>query len=146
MEIKVKRFNQLTIDELYEILKIRAEVFVVEQNCVYQDVDGKDKQSYHVWIEDDGKIKAYLRVIDKGVAFPDCAGIGRVETLERGAGWGNILLPAGIDVVKNTMQESKIKIEAQVYAVPFYEKFGFVINSEEFLEDGIPHVEMILNM
>ncbi len=146
MHIYVKRFNELTIDELYEILKVRAEVFVVEQTCPYQDVDGKDKNAYHVWIEEDGKIKAYLRVLDKGVAFENLVGIGRVQTMERGKGWGNKILQAGIDVVKERMCEDKIKIEAQVYASPFYEKFGFKKISEEFLEDGIPHVEMLLEM
>lgn len=146
MDIKVKRFDELTIDELYDILQIRAAVFVVEQECAYQDVDGKDRNAYHVWVEEDGEIKAYLRVLGKGVAFEDLVGIGRVQTMERGKGYGDIILDAGIDVVKNRLHEDKVKIEAQVYATGFYKKHGFKIISEEFLEDGIPHVEMLLEM
>ena len=145
MNLFVKRFKDLSIEELYEILKVRVEVFVVEQNCPYQEVDDKDKQSYHIYLKDHTGIKAYLRVIDKGVAYEETS-IGRVLTIDRGRGLGNQILSEGIKVAKEKMNADKIKIEAQSYAREFYEKFGFKQISDEFIEDGIPHVEMILNL
>lgn len=145
MELIIKRFEELTVDELYEIYKARVSVFVVEQNCPYQEVDDKDKFSYHVYLKDNTGIKAYLRVIDKGIAYEEVA-IGRVLTMERGCGIGNKILAEGIKVAKDRMNADKIKIEAQTYAKVFYEKFGFKQVSDEFLEDGIPHIEMILDL
>ena len=145
MELVVKRFEELTTLELYEILKVRAEVFVVEQNCVYQDLDEKDKQAYLVYLKNEEGIQAYLRVLDAGVSFPE-VGIGRVMTLKRRCGLGTQVLKEGIRVAKEKMNADTIKLEAQVYARSLYEKEGFVQTSEEFLEDGIPHIEMTLNM
>lgn len=145
MEIVIKRFEELTTEELYEILKVRAEVFVVEQNCVYQDLDEKDKSAYHICRWETGGIKAYLRVLDPGTSCEEAA-IGRVLTTERGKGYGNHILQAGIDVVRDKIQTDGIRIEAQVYARGFYEKFGFQKVSEEFLEDGIPHIQMLLKL
>ena len=145
MELVEKRFEELTTLELYEILKVRAEVFVVEQNCVYQDLDEKDKQAYHVYLKNEEGIQAYLRVLDAGVSFPE-VGIGRVMTLKRRCGLGTQVLKEGIRVAKEKMNADTIKLEAQVYARSLYEKEGFVQPSEEFLEDGIPHIEMTLNM
>lgn len=145
MEILVKRFKELTIHELYEILRVRAEVFVVEQNCVYQDLDEKDKNAYHVYLCENNQIKAYLRVLDHGISFPEVA-IGRVLTTERGKGYGNRILQAGINTAREKLHADQIKIEAQVYACGYYEKFGFQQISEEFLEDGIPHIQMLLRM
>lgn len=143
MDLIVKRFEELSVEEIYKILQVRVEVFVVEQNCVYQEIDDKDKYSYHVFQKDDTGIKAYLRVIDKGVSFEDVS-IGRVLTLKRGCGLGNIILLEGIKVAKEKMNADRIKIEAQSYAKEFYEKAGFKQVSEEFLEDGIPHIQMVL--
>lgn len=145
MELVEKRFEELTTLELYEILKVRAEVFVVEQNCVYQDLDEKDKQAYHVYLKNKEGVQAYLRVLDAGVSFPE-VGIGRVMTLKRRCGLGTQVLKEGIRVAKEKMNADTIKLEAQVYARSLYEKEGFVQTSEEFLEDGIPHIEMTLNM
>jgi ElaA protein len=143
MDLVVKRFEELSVEEIYKILQVRVEVFVVEQNCVYQEIDDKDKYSYHVFLKDDTGIKAYLRVIDKGVSFEDVS-IGRVLTLKRGCGLGNTILLEGIKVAKEKMNADRIKIEAQSYAKEFYEKAGFKQVSEEFLEDGIPHIQMVL--
>lgn len=143
MDLIIKRFEELSVEELYEILQIRVEVFVVEQNCTYQEIDDKDRYSYHVFLKDDTGIKAYLRVIDKGVSFEEVS-IGRVLTLKRGCGLGNRILLEGIKVAKKRMKADKIKIEAQSYAKEFYEKLGFKQVSEEFLEDGIPHIQMVL--
>lgn len=143
MELIVKRFEELTPEELYEILKIRVAVFVVEQNCPYQEIDGRDKQSFHVYLKDDDGIQAYLRVVDKGVSFDEVS-IGRVIALKRRCGIGSRILAEGIKVAKNKLKAAAIRIEAQTYAKELYEKQGFRQVSEEFLEDGIPHVQMIL--
>lgn len=99
MEVCIKRFEELSAEELYEILKIRVAVFCIEQNCLYQDLDYKDKSAYHIYIKESGKIKAYLRVLDKGISFDEVS-IGRVLTTERGAGFGNKILEEGIKVAK----------------------------------------------
>lgn len=144
MSLKSKYFGELTTRELYEILKARAEIFVVEQNCVYQDLDGIDYDSLHVFYEEeDGKVTAYLRAFYKD---DDTVQMGRVLTLRHGTGLGGRLLKEGIARIRTKMHPSKIYIEAQCYAVGFYEKEGFQICSEEFLEDGIPHVQMVLEM
>ena len=143
MEIIIKKFNELSLEELYEILKIRVSVFVVEQKCPYQEIDDKDKQAYHIYIREDKQIKAYLRVLDKDVSFPEVS-IGRVLTTERNKGYSNTLIKEGIKVAKEKYNADKIKIEAQVYAKKMYEKHGFKQISDEFLEDGIPHIIMLL--
>lgn len=145
MELIVKRFEELSLEELYKIIQARVAVFVVEQNCVYQEIDDKDPYAYHVFLKDDTGIAAYLRVIDKGISFEGVS-IGRVLTVKRGCGLGNTILTEGIKVAKERMKAGKIKIEAQSYAKGFYEKAGFQQVSEEFLEDGIPHIQMILEV
>lgn len=145
MDLVVKKFEELTVDELYEILKIRSMVFVVEQNCAYQDMDEKDRHSYHVFLKDDTSIKAYLRVLERGVAFDDVA-IGRVLTTERGKGFGHRILEEGIKVAQKVLHADRIMIGAQTYIRSLYEKHGFVQASDEFLEDGIPHIKMMLTL
>lgn len=145
MELVVKHFEELSVEEIYEILKVRVDVFVVEQNCAYREIDDKDKYSYHVFLKDDTGIKAYLRVVDKGISFEEVS-IGRVLTLERGSGLGKRILLEGIKVAKEKMNADRIKIEAQSYAKGFYETVGFKQVSEEFLEDGIPHILMVLEL
>lgn len=137
----IKEFSQLSIEELYEILRVRSEVFVVEQECIYQDLDGIDQNSIHVFYEEEGKIKAYLRIFWKDKA-QKVVQIGRVLTMERGVGLGEKILVEGIRTAEETMGAEIIYIEAQCYAIGFYEKVGFLVTSEEFLEDGIPHVKM----
>ena len=145
MDLTVKRFEELDINELYEILKLRVDVFVVEQNCPYPELDDKDKSAWHVYIREGGKITAYLRVLDPGVSF-DTAAIGRVISTRRRCGLGTKLLQEGIRVARERMNADAIKIEAQTYARAFYELQGFRQTSEEFLEDGIPHIEMTLEL
>lgn len=140
----VKYFNELTTTELYEILKSRAEIFVVEQNCIYQDLDDKDYHSLHIFYESEGKVVAYLRAFIKD-SVTNIVQIGRVLTLTHGTGLGGKLLKESISIIQKEMNPSSIYIEAQCYAIGFYEKEGFVVSSDEFLEDGIPHVEMILD-
>ena len=143
MERIIKTFDELTTSELYEILKARTAVFVVEQTCPYQDIDGLDPLATHVWLQEDGQLKAYLRVLPKDA---DTAHIGRVLTVERGRGYGAQVLKAGIAVARERLKKSAVYIEAQSYATGFYAREGFQIISDEFLEDGIPHVRMLLNL
>ena len=143
VSMKSKYFGELSAKELYEILKARAEIFVVEQNCVYQDMDGADYESLHVFFEEDGKIMAYLRAFRKD---DDTVRMGRVLTLQHGTGLGGRLLREGIAQIRAKMHPVRICIEAQCYATGFYEREGFQICSEEFLEDGIPHVQMVLQL
>ncbi len=134
-------FEELSLKELYEILKARAEVFVVEQNCVYQDIDDIDYNSLHVFYESEGKVTAYLRAFVKDEKTHTIQ-MGRVLTLEHGKGLGGKILKDGIWFIKEKMSAERIYIEAQCYATGYYEREGFKICSEEFLEDGIPHVQM----
>ncbi len=145
MELVVKHYNELTPAELYDILRVRSAVFVVEQNCVFLDMDGNDAKAYHVILWDNGKILAYLRVLEKGVTFDEVA-IGRVLTTVRGKGYANVILKAGIKTAVERYGAERIKLEAQTYARGVYEKFGFRQSSDEFLEDGIPHIEMTLDL
>ena len=143
MELIAKQYSELTTDELYAILMVRSAVFVVEQNCVFLDMDGNDNRAYHIFLRENGEILAYLRVLEKGITFDEVA-IGRVLTTVRGMGYANVILEAGIKTAKERYGASVIKLEAQTYARGVYEKFGFRQSSEEFLEDGIPHIEMTL--
>lgn len=145
MKLITKFFNELTTTELYEILKARAEIFVVEQNCIYQDLDDIDYRSLHIFYESEGKVIAYLRAFEKD-ASTETVQMGRVLTTTHGIGLGGKLLKEGIAQIKEKMHPSSIYIEAQCYATGFYEREGFVISSEQFLEDGIPHVQMMLNI
>ena len=142
MEIVVKKFEELTALELYEILRLRAEVFVVEQNCAYQDLDGVDTNAYHVYLKDENEILAYLRVIDKGDRLDEVS-LGRVISLKRRKGYGTAVMKAGLAVAQEKFGAKKVKIGAQLYAKPFYEQVGFKQISGEYLEDGIPHIYMI---
>lgn len=144
MEEIVKHFDELTAIELYEIMQARAEVFIVEQNCAYQDLDGVDKEAYHVFLKEDGKLVAYLRVVDKGKRLNEVS-IGRVISLKRRCGLGSNLMKLGLRVAKEKFNAEKIMIGAQVQAKPFYESVGFRQISGEYLEDGIPHVYMIFD-
>ena len=141
MKLVSKTFDQLNAIELYEILRSRVNVFVVEQNCPYPELDGKDYESLHVFCEEQGKILAYLRAY---IMAPDVVRMGRVLTVSRGTGLGRKLLRHGIQEICEKFSPKSIYIEAQTYALGFYEREGFKICSEEFLEDGIPHVKMEL--
>ena len=143
-DVIIKKFDELDKTELYEILETRMKVFVVEQQCPYQDIDALDDGGVHLYIKKDGRIAAYLRIIDKEPSEKTVQ-IGRVLTTERGIGLGEEILKAGITAAAELGAE-KIYIEAQVYAKGFYEKEGFVVSGNEFLEDDIPHVPMMLEL
>ncbi|MBR3354803.1 MAG: GNAT family N-acetyltransferase [Oscillospiraceae bacterium] len=144
MEVEVKRFSELSTDELYSILELRVAVFVVEQECPYAEVDGLDREAVHVWLEEDGKILAYLRVMDRGVES-EYVSLGRLLAARRKEGLGSRVLSEGIRVAKECFGADKIYLEAQVYAKGLYEKQGFRAVSDEFPLDGIPHVKMLLD-
>ena len=139
--LHIKTFKQLTVDELYELLRVRTEVFVVEQDCVYQDMDGDDKQAIHVWITEGDKVVALARVCPAGVHLPTIS-IGRVITTVRGEGYGKQIMLAAIDVAVDHFGATSIDIEAQEYAKGFYESVGFKQTSDTFMLDGIPHIKM----
>lgn len=147
MNMECKKFEELTVYELYEILKVRSNVFIVEQNCVYDDVDEKDLEAVHITLKDNKKILAYIRVLKPGVSFPN-ASIGRVLVTKnsRGKNLGRVIFQAGIDYIFNEMKEKSITIGAQNYLKAFYESFGFKAVSEVYLEDGIEHLDMTLNL
>ena len=146
MNFITKTFQELTIDELYKILQLRSEVFVVEQDCVYQDIDFKDQKALHVFGAINNQIIAYTRIFKPGDYF-DNASIGRVvvEKNERTSGYGVDVMEASIKAVENHFNTTKITISAQVYLTKFYNSLGFKKVGEEYLEDGIPHIKMIKN-
>lgn len=143
----LKEFARLTVNELYAILQLRSEVFVVEQNCVFQDADGKDQSAWHLMgFSDDNQLAAYTRLLPAGAAY-DEASIGRVVTaaFARNSGIGKKLMIESINTIYNLFGKQPIKIGAQLYLKRFYESFGFQQTSEVYLEDGIEHIEMLLS-
>ena len=145
MGFKLMTFEELTSIELYKILQARTDIFVVEQNCAYPEVDGKDLLSYHLFKEINGEIVAYLRILPPGVSYEQ-ASIGRVIVKKeyRGQKLAQQMLGKAIEFIIEEMKETKIKIQAQEYLLAFYSSFGFQPISESYLEDGIPHVDMLL--
>lgn len=140
-----KMFDGLTAKELYEILKARAEIFIIEQKINYQDMDDVDYRSLHCFFREKEKVTAYLRAYYKNDGS-DTVQIGRVLTLEHGCGLGRRLMEESIRAVKNKMPCARICMDAQKHAVGFYEKFGFKTVSDEFLEEGIVHIAMELEV
>ncbi len=142
-EFKIKPFKTLSLIELYQILQLRSEVFVVEQNCVYQDIDGKDEKALHVLGMHEGVLVAYARLFQPGDYFEQ-ASIGRVivNPAYRDKKWGNDLMTAAIQSIAEHYGETNITISAQLYLKRFYESHGFVQTSDMYLEDDIPHIEM----
>ncbi|WP_396156232.1 GNAT family N-acetyltransferase [Flavobacterium sp.] len=140
---KIKRFEALSTSELYNVLQLRSEVFLVEQNCVYQDIDGKDQKALHLLGEDNGQTVAYARLFKPKDYFNE-ASIGRVVVKQsyREKKLGHILMREAIQAIKIHFNEAKITISAQLYLKHFYESHGFMQTSETYLEDDIPHIEM----
>jgi len=140
----IKSYNDLSKSELFDVYSLRQEVFVVEQECAYQDVDEKDKFSYHLMVYDKELLVAYLRIVNPGVSYIEPS-IGRVLTKStyRGFGLGRKLMEEAIHQVKLLFNRSSIRISAQQYLIPFYESVNFKIIGEAYLEDNIPHIEML---
>ena len=147
MEWKLKTFQELTPKELYLILQARVDIFVVEQECAYPEIDGKDDASHHLFLENDGHIAAYLRILQKGTIYEELS-LGRVIVRKeyRRNGLGNELITRALEFVRRDLGERVVKIQAQEYLRSFYGSFGFKAISQVYLEDGIPHIDMILNM
>lgn len=141
MKFIAKYFNELTSKELYEILKSRSEIFVIEQHITYQDMDNIDYNSLHCFITENDRVIAYLRAFyqDNGV---EVVKIGRVLTIEHGNGLGRKLMEESLKAVKDRMNCKRIVMNAQKHAKGFYEKFGFIQTSDDFLEEGVVHVKM----
>jgi len=140
-----KKFDNLTPDELYSVLQLRNEVFVVEQNCVFQDADNKDQGSYHLMGWNNQVLVAYSRIVPAGIAYDSFPSIGRVVTSPklRRTGIGKMLMQQSIEHLQKLLGKKSIKLGAQLYLKNFYESFGFVQSSDVYMEDGIPHIEMI---
>ena len=139
-----KRFDDLTADEVYTILCVRQQVFVLEQECLYLDADGKDRQSFHLMGFDGDELVAYARILDAGVSYPEVS-MGRILTTEkaRGTGAGIELMEVGLQQIQDHYGNVPIRISAQTYLLQFYQKFGFESTGKEYLEDEIPHTEML---
>lgn len=145
MKLIVKHFSELTLEELVDIYELRVSAFVVEQSCPYQEIDDADKVAYHLWLEDEEGIEAYARALPAGTTFPSVA-IGRVIARMRRCGLGTKLVTEALRVARDKLEAGLVTIEAQVYARGLYEKVGFHQTSGPFLEDGIPHIEMQLEL
>jgi ElaA protein len=147
LKITVFKYQDLSPDRLYEILKLRSEVFVVEQKCAYQDLDNKDEKALHLVGEENNKIIAYTRIFKKGDFFK-YSSIGRVLVKKdyRNKNYGRKIMKSSIDRLKKDPKEEKIELSAQKYLLKFYSELGFEKVGEEYLEDNIPHVKMILKI
>ncbi|NOW97205.1 GNAT family N-acetyltransferase [Mucilaginibacter sp. SG564] len=141
---KVKAFQDLNVGELYELLRLRSEVFVVEQNCAFLDLDYKDQQCFHLLLFADGALAAYSRLVPAGLSYPEIA-IGRVVTSPafRGSGLGRKVMELAIQSCRELFSPGNIRIGEQTYALPFYNSLGFVPDGDPYDEDGIEHVEMV---
>ncbi len=146
MKFYIKKFDELSLDELYQILVLRCAVFVVEQDCAFLECDGKDKCSYHVFTKENDKVIAYLRIPMPSVVYDEVS-IGRVLVKEeyRKKGISRELVSKAMNFITEELKETRIKIQAQSYLEKFYAEFGFKTVSEEYLEDGIPHIDMVYN-
>ena len=141
---KIKTFDEFTVPELYQLLKVRVDVFVVEQNCPYPDLDDYDQKAVHIWAEENGEVLAYCRLFDKGIKYNETS-IGRVLTTgkARGKSLGKLLIQYAVETIENRFHTPEIRISAQDYLLKFYAGFGFEDTGKKYLEDDIPHTEMI---
>ena len=147
MKVETKKFSELSVSELYELLKLRTEIFVVEQECIYQDMDGKDNKAIHILGKEEDKILAYTRIFGPGDYY-DQPSIGRVvvDKQRRGEEKGKEIMEVSIKYVRDNYQDKDIVLSAQKYLEKFYKDLGFFVEGEEYLEDGIPHQRMILKL
>lgn len=144
MEISIRKFSALTTGQLYDILQLRSEIFVVEQQCIYNDLDGLDKDATHMIIQEFGLTIATARILPAGIRFPQVS-IGRVVVHQayRGRDYGKILMRRAIQYATEAWNAVEIKISAQLYLKKFYEELGFMQVTDVYDEDGIPHIGMI---
>ena len=141
---KIKTFDELSAHELYAVLKARIDVFVVEQNCPYPEIDGDDPRAIHLWAEQNGNVAAYCRIFQPGIKY-DESSIGRVLTTQkyRKMNLGKTLMKNAIGIVEARFRTTTIRISAQDYLLPFYTDLGFISTGKSYLEDEIPHSEML---
>lgn len=144
MNWQIKRFDELTSTELYDMIKLRLEVFIGEQGCSYEDLDDRDKQGYHVFLYDNDEVIACCRILDAGVAYEEIS-IGRVCVHKnyRKQGIAQSMMKEAMAFIKTKDKEASVKISAQSYIIPFYEHLGFKIISDAYLEEGIEHRKML---
>lgn len=144
MQWQQKTFDQLTTLELYRILRLRSEVFVVEQQCIYQDIDNKDFSAVHLFLTENNEIVAYCRLLPQGVSAPEAA-IGRiiVAPSHRGKNLSRLIMQQAMEIAINDWQQKRIYIQAQAHLTKFYHSLGFISSSDAYLEDGIPHFDMV---
>ena len=140
-----KHYDELSKEEFHQILKVREDVFIIEQDCVYQDIDHKDIHSYHLCVYDQNELIAYSRILPQGISYENYISIGRgLSTLPyRKTGAGRFLMQKSMEMSQEIFPDSPIKISAQEYLIAFYQSFGFIHTGKEYMEDNIPHVEMI---
>ena len=140
----IKNFEDLSTKELYKILKVRQEVFIVEQTCYYLDADGYDDKALHIWAETNGEIEAYCRILSQGIKYPETS-IGRVltNTKYRNLKLGKTLINIALQAIETHFETSECRISAQDYLLEFYKSFGFEDTGKKYLEDDIPHTEMV---
>jgi len=147
MQYTMKKFGELTNTELYKLLQLRQEVFIIEQTCIYPDMDDKDQNAYHLMVFDQGTMLGCLRILEKDVSFEEAA-IGRVIVSKpnRQKGIAKEMMLQALDFIRQELNERHVRISAQSVAIPFYKSVGFEVVSEEYLEDDIPHVEMLCEL
>ena len=145
--IVIKTFSELDKDELYQILRLRSEVFVVEQDCVYQDIDNKDQNAIHLYLKENDEIVAYTRIFKAGHYYENpCIGRVVVSKKNRGNDLGKKIMIDSIEYIRRNIKAEKIELSAQKYLDKFYEDLGFYSKGEEYLEDGIPHQRMFFDL
>lgn len=141
---KIKTFGELSAQELYKIIQARVEVFVIEQNCPYQDLDNSDQKAVHLWSEIDDEVVGYCRIFDAGIKYDECS-IGRVLTTEKGRGKniGRQMMKFAVETIESRFRKTSIRISAQDYLLKFYQEFAFESTGKNYLEDDLPHTEML---
>lgn len=145
MKFELKKFSELTSRELYNLIKIRQSVFIVEQDCPYEDLDNKDQEALHLMGYERDKLVLYARIFAPGILFSE-ASIGRILVIKqyRSKGLGVSLMNKALEIIKSDFGNISVRLEAQTYLNSFYKKFGFKNSGEEYLEDGIPHISMVV--
>lgn len=141
----LKYFDDLTVTELYDVLQLREDVFQIEQNCIYKDIDDKDRKCYHLMLYKNAELVAYCRLVPSGISYEGYASIGRVVSSSkyRKEGYGRHLMVKAMEKITQVFPHLPIKISAQLYLQKFYESFGFTAVGEWYMEDEIPHIAMI---
>ena len=148
MDMIIKPYQELSLDEFHDVIALRIAVFVIEQDCPYQDLDGLDKGAWHLLVKEENSLFATLRILRPGTSYAEAWSIGRVvvATQARGTGLGHEIMNRGIEFIQELAPEARIKISAQTYLKAFYEEHGFQQCGEGYLEDGIPHIPMDLHL